>query len=185
MSGTRDKLKQYLKYINFTKSEKKAILILTLIILLGGCLRIIKISHGEEKFFDRAKTEAAFSKVSAKLNSPADTSLNESVLTADTNVLSQEEKIRLQEKIKSAENNENADKKKSKKELALKGVMININTASKEELMKLPGVGESMAEKIMLYRTSHNGFKKPEEIMKIKGIGKKKFEKIKPYITVN
>ena len=42
-----------------------------------------------------------------------------------------------------------------------------------------------MAEKIMQYRTEHNGFKKPEDIMKVKGIGKKKFEKIKPYIITN
>jgi len=49
----------------------------------------------------------------------------------------------------------------------------------------LPGVGESTADKIILYRENHNGFRKIEDIMKIKGIGKKKFEKLKPYIKVD
>jgi len=39
----------------------------------------------------------------------------------------------------------------------------------------LPGVGESMADKIIEYRKDHNGFKKIEDLMKVKGIGKKKF----------
>lgn len=194
MPDSKEKLRQYLKYINFTKAEKRAVIVLTVIFLIGGGLRMIKILRGEEKFFDNSKTEASFVNVSAKLNSagrinPADTGVNESVLTADTNVLSEGEKINLQEKMKTAEENLSAetgkDKKKSKKEQALTGITININTAGKDELMKLPGVGESMADKIIQFRNEHNGFKKSEDIMKVKGIGKKKFEKIKPYITVN
>ncbi len=194
MPESKEKLRQYLKYINFTKAEKRAVIVLTVIFLIGGGLRMIKILRGEEKFFDNSKTEAAFVNVSAKLNSagrtnPADTGLTESVLTADTNVLSEGEKINLQEEMKTAEENLSAetgkDKKKSKKEQALTGITININTAGKDELMKLPGVGESMADKIIQFRNEHNGFKKSEDIMKVKGIGKKKFEKIKPYITVN
>ena len=58
---------------------------------------------------------------------------------------------------------------------------ININSASKVELMKLPGVGEATAMKIIEFRKS-SPFKKPEDIMKVKGIGIKKFEKMKQYI---
>ena len=60
---------------------------------------------------------------------------------------------------------------------------ININTASKVQLMKLPGVGESTAIKIIEYRKG-NSFGKPEDITKVKGIGAKKFEKMKPFICV-
>ncbi|MFH1051751.1 MAG: helix-hairpin-helix domain-containing protein [bacterium] len=60
---------------------------------------------------------------------------------------------------------------------------ININTASKLELMKLPGVGESTALKIIEYRTKHP-FTMASDIMYIKGIGKKKFEKMKAFIDV-
>ena len=60
---------------------------------------------------------------------------------------------------------------------------INLNTASKVELMKLPGVGEKTAIAILEYRQSKK-FIKPSDIMKIKGIGPKKFEKMKEYIEV-
>lgn len=60
---------------------------------------------------------------------------------------------------------------------------ININTASKVLLRKLPGVGEKTALKIIEYRESQL-FETPEDIMNIKGIGPKKFEKMKKNIRV-
>ena len=61
---------------------------------------------------------------------------------------------------------------------------ININKASKEELMTLPGVGESRAESIIRYREEQNGFKSIEDIMQVSGIKEGLFEKIKDLITV-
>ena len=61
--------------------------------------------------------------------------------------------------------------------------LININTATVEELTSLYGVGNSIAERIKQYRDEHP-FKVKEEIMEVKGIGKVKFEKIKDLITV-
>ncbi len=61
---------------------------------------------------------------------------------------------------------------------------ININTASKEDLMGLPGVGEAKAKQIISYRESHGLFKHIEDIMSISGIKEGLFEKIKEYITV-
>lgn len=60
---------------------------------------------------------------------------------------------------------------------------VNINTASKEVLMTLKGVGEAIAERIIEYRKAHP-FKTPEEIMKVKGIGTKIFEANKDKIVV-
>lgn len=59
--------------------------------------------------------------------------------------------------------------------------LININTADAAELMKLKGVGEKTAEKIIEYR-AQTPFEKPEDIMNVKGIGEKKFEDIKDHI---
>jgi competence ComEA-like helix-hairpin-helix protein len=60
---------------------------------------------------------------------------------------------------------------------------LDLNTASKVELMKLPGVGEITALKIIKFREK-SPFKKPADIQKIKGIGPKKFEKMKKYIEL-
>lgn len=61
--------------------------------------------------------------------------------------------------------------------------LININTASKEELMELDGVGEIIAERIIEYR-SNRTFENVEELTNVKGIGEKKMENIRPYVTV-
>ena len=63
-------------------------------------------------------------------------------------------------------------------------VFININTADKNELSRIPGIGESTAEKIILYRTENGEFEKKEDIMNIKGIKEKKFNKIREYIYI-
>jgi competence protein ComEA len=61
---------------------------------------------------------------------------------------------------------------------------ININTATKEQLVTLPGIGESKADSIIAYRTEHGGFSSIEEIMEIPGIKDAVFSKIKELITV-
>ena len=66
---------------------------------------------------------------------------------------------------------------------ATKSDIVNINTASKEELMGISGIGASKADLIIAYRLEHK-FSKIEDIMNVSGIGESLFEKIKKYITV-
>lgn len=61
---------------------------------------------------------------------------------------------------------------------------VNLNKATKEELMTLPGVGASRAESIIQYRNENGGFKNIEDIMLITGIKEGLFEKIKDLIKV-
>ena len=62
--------------------------------------------------------------------------------------------------------------------------IVNINTATKEELMKLNGVGEAKAALIINFRETNGGFKNINDLMKIKGIKQKFFDKIKDSICV-
>lgn len=61
---------------------------------------------------------------------------------------------------------------------------VNINTATKEELMTLSGIGESRAEDIIRYREEHGGFSSIDEIQNVSGIGEKSFQKIEDQIEV-
>ena len=62
---------------------------------------------------------------------------------------------------------------------------ININTASKEQLMEIPGIGEAKANAIINYRETNGGFSSIEEVMNIEGVKEGVFSKMKEYIVVN
>ena len=61
---------------------------------------------------------------------------------------------------------------------------IDLNTATAEELQRLPGIGEVIAERIIAYRTACGGFLNTEQLMEVSGIGEAKYEKLKDHITV-
>ncbi len=64
------------------------------------------------------------------------------------------------------------------------GKLININTATLEELMELPGIGSAKAKEIIAFRTNSGPFNSIEDIKSVNGIGEETFEKIKIYITI-
>ncbi|AOY76880.1 helix-hairpin-helix domain-containing protein [Clostridium formicaceticum] len=61
---------------------------------------------------------------------------------------------------------------------------LDINKASKEELESLPGIGNTLAQRIIDYRSEKGGFQRIEELQNVSGIGEKKFSEIKDKITV-
>ncbi len=62
--------------------------------------------------------------------------------------------------------------------------LININKATRDELMTLPGIGESKADDIISYREEHGDFSKIEDLMNVSGIKTGVFDKIKDRITI-
>jgi len=63
-------------------------------------------------------------------------------------------------------------------------VAVDINKATANDLQKLPGIGPSLAKRIVAYREKHGPFRRVEDLMAIKGIGFKKWNEIKPYVNV-
>lgn len=61
---------------------------------------------------------------------------------------------------------------------------VNINTANQSELDQLPGIGPSIAQKIIEYREENGNFKNIQELQNVKGIGNAKYEEIKDNVTV-
>ena len=62
--------------------------------------------------------------------------------------------------------------------------LVNVNTASAEELEALTGIGPALAEAIVSYRDEHGAFKTPEELMNVKGIGEGKLSAFRAEITL-
>ena len=63
-------------------------------------------------------------------------------------------------------------------------LLVDINTASAEDLAQLPGVGDKVAERIVNYREKNGRFQKVEEIMNVRGIGEKTFVKLRDHLVV-
>lgn len=65
-----------------------------------------------------------------------------------------------------------------------KSKKVNINNATQEQLEELPGIGPSIAKKIIEYKNQIGKFTSVEQLMEVSGIGEAKYEKIKDYVAV-
>ena len=61
---------------------------------------------------------------------------------------------------------------------------IDINTATLYQLQLLPGIGQTLAQRIIDYRTEHGDFKTVDDLLNVSGIGESKLGNIKPYIKI-
>jgi competence ComEA-like helix-hairpin-helix protein len=63
--------------------------------------------------------------------------------------------------------------------------LININTGTREELEKLPGVGEGLAARIIEHRGRHGAFRRVEHLIMVRGISERRFNELRAFITVD
>jgi competence protein ComEA len=64
------------------------------------------------------------------------------------------------------------------------GLALDLNQATREDLIALPGIGPVMAERILDYRQKHGPFRRLKDLEQVPGIGPKKLEQIKPYLIL-
>ncbi len=67
---------------------------------------------------------------------------------------------------------------------ATQTLIVNLNTATAEELRQLEGVGEVLSGRIIAYREAHGSFRSVEDLLDVQGIGETRLEKWRPYLTV-
>lgn len=80
-------------------------------------------------------------------------------------------------------NAEHSQGSTTKSAISNKPALLNINTASAEELQTLPNIGERMAERIIDHRTQHGDFTSVDALQNVKGIGPKTIEKLRPFVA--
>ena len=78
----------------------------------------------------------------------------------------------------------NSSESSTEKDYKPQTEIININTAEKQNLVKLPKIGIVTAERIIRFRDDYGPFKSLDDLLKVKGIGPKTLEKLKPQITL-
>jgi len=108
-------------------------------------------------------------------------------------VLSDEEKIYIPSKteisqqginlLEGISSGKNSNSKEGQVDVS-QGQKVNVNSASAEELMVLPGIGEQIAKNIIDYRNQYGAFSTKEDLKNVKGIGEKKFEQIKDLVSI-
>ncbi|MBR1743259.1 MAG: helix-hairpin-helix domain-containing protein [Lachnospiraceae bacterium] len=130
--------------------------------------------HGNARIYDAIKARGGFKKNAAKdsvnLAKPLTDGEQIQVLTKKQ---MRQQKSRMADEVSAAGNSEPDSG----------NALLNINKATKEELMELPGIGEAKALLIINYRTEHGSFHTPEELMNISGIKEGIYNKIKAWIT--
>ncbi len=77
-----------------------------------------------------------------------------------------------------------AKTEKPKTEAMINTYPLDINTATKEQLMAVPGIGENYADRIMAYREEYGDFESLDELLNIQGIGEKRLETFSEYLAV-
>jgi len=68
--------------------------------------------------------------------------------------------------------------------IAILLLVLNLNAATAEQLQRLPGVGPSLAKRIVDFREKKGGFKRIEELLAVPGISEKKWQTLRQYLVV-
>lgn len=62
---------------------------------------------------------------------------------------------------------------------------VDLNSASADQLVAVPGIGESLARRIVEFRDKNGAFQSVDDLLKVQGIGEKSLQKLRPHLTVS
>jgi competence protein ComEA len=165
-------LKKLSKKIGFTETEIKVILFLAVGFLIGFVIKIYKDSSKPEyKTYDYTEDDSLFS----FYNNRAEKNQRDELNKKENKLVDSKEEVL-------DFSSTGFEKKKS---LPLpEEKSINLNDADLQSLIRLPGIGEITAQKIIDLRIEKGKFDNLEELMEVKGIGEVKFNKIKKFLYI-
>lgn len=156
----KESFEKFFQKLGFTPTERKVVLFLVGAFLLGIGIRFVQVSRSGGPGFDYSASDAEFA---GKVSAPVPPG------TGNPGTAGAGEKESTGAGTSSG--------------MRVSG-FIHVNRATKQELMSLPGIGETIAERIILFREDHGPFTALTDLMKVKGIGEKKFNRIAQFCTV-
>lgn len=138
-------------------SEKKGLLVLSGILLIAFLIQSLQPYYVKRDLYDYSVQDSIF----------------QSIISDTT-----------KERIEVVQTSQQKPEKETIKNAAIPIGSININTASQQELEKLPRIGPATAKNIIEYREANGAFKSLDELLEVKRVGPKTLELIKPFITI-
>ncbi len=161
------KLKKISDLVGFTETEFKVTGFVVIALLAGLIIKFFNFEKAVYKQYDY-KTEDSLFYQGKSANEPE-----------EINVVTTKDSVKV--KVLGLSENKFPE---AKKKTVLKEKSLNLNTAAKEDLMNLPGIGEKTAENIIEFKRINGRYKSIDELMNVKGIQQAKFRKIEKYIYV-
>lgn len=145
--------------LGFTRTEHRVVVFLVVTLLFGAAVKIIRGTYHQPAVYDYSASDSEFFARSALIDTGS------SLSTERRDVVDSAGSIR-----------------RGMPRLHLGS--IDVNTASKEELMSLPGIGEAIAERIVIDREENGAYASLNTLMRVKGIGKVKLKRITPFCRI-
>lgn len=154
----------------FTRQEKIFISFLLLAIIVGSAIKLYRSFVKTNEVTFRPENIDAFEKRFLEKAAEIDSSMAQRSLSLATdNVVI---------------NRSTSGFTKSVKKADQKNLLVEINTATIDELVQLPQIGPVIASRIVEYRNNYGSFKNINDLIKVKGVGEKKLKSIKPFIYI-